>query len=172
MSTRAQDSHPISIPLSFLGFDPGYGRLGWGVIQNESKRSKFSLVDYGVIETSSEVEMARRIYTIHQESYRLIQRFSPHKLAMERLYFSKNQKTAVGVYQAQGVILSAAAAHAYEVREIDPKVIKRIVTGSGNASKIQVHQILLQILSHTSDIRPDDAADAVAVALAASILSK
>ena len=153
--------------MQILAFDPGYARLGWGALSVSEGSEQLKLLDYGLIETSEAEERSLRMYTLQQELRRLVQRIKPACIAMERLYFKKNQKTASGVYQAQGLILAAAGEINGPVLELEPRKIKLALTGSGNASKRQLMEITCRILGQTKAIRPDDAADALACAVAA-----
>ncbi len=152
--------------MRILSFDPGYSRLGWGLVHTQGHKNSLELVGYGVIETAAKQPMSLRMCSLYQQITRLINDLKPDHITMERLYFSTNQKTAAGVYQAQGLILAAAGQANYTVEEMEPKRIKRILTNSGNATKQQMMHIVCRILNQPK-ITPDDAADAVAGAIAA-----
>ena len=153
--------------MRILAFDPGYARLGWGAISASERSSQLKLLEYGVIETPAKQEITLRMHELHIGLRKLIQKIKPDCIGMERLYFSKNQKSAAGVYQAQGLILAAAGESKSSVWELEPRRIKYALSGSGKASKEQLMQIICRILGQTKAIWPDDAADALACAIAA-----
>ncbi len=152
--------------MQILAFDPGYGRLGWGAVSFPNSLQSVVLLGCGTVETHSKQDMSLRMQTLYGELCSLIEKYQPDCIAMERLYFSRNQKTAVGVYQAQGLILAAAGKAKHCVKELAPKVIKKAITGSGASTKEQLMQITCRILQQDEVIYPDDAADAVACAIA------
>ena len=152
--------------MQILAFDPGYARLGWGAVSATEGSTQLKLLEYGVIETPAGQESSLRMRELYLRVRELIQRIEADCIGMERLYFSKNQKTAAGVYQAQGLILAAAGEAKCSVRELEPPKIKRALTGSGKAGKAQIMQITCRILGQTEPIWPDDAADALACAIA------
>lgn len=153
--------------MKILAFDPGYARLGWGAISASKNSSRLQLLDYGLLESSAKKEKSLRMRELYVSLQELIQKIKADCISMEGLYFSKNQKTAAGVYQAQGLILAAAGEAKRSVWELEPRKIKRALTGSGNASKEQLMRVACRILGQTKMIWPDDAADALACAIAA-----
>jgi len=146
-----------------LGIDPGTAALGWGLIDRTG--ATLRLVDVGCLETSSELGLPDRLLAIHRFIGDLIARHKPDLIAVERLFFSRNAQTAFAVGQARGVVLLAAAEAGRTIREATPNEVKMAVTGSGSADKAQVGRMVAVILRLDEVPRPDDAADALAVAI-------
>lgn len=154
MSTRLE---PIT-----LGIDPGTARLGYGIIAgNTTPRA----LDYGIIETTAEAEMAERLRDIYAGMLELLDRYQPSVVAVEQLFFARNVTTALSVGQARGVVLLAAAQHGVKVTEYTPMQVKQAVVGYGKADKHQMQTMVRTILGLRSMPKPDDAADALAIAL-------
>ena len=149
-----------------LGIDPGYGICGFGFVQNLD--GNISALSFGVINTSPQAIMQDRLLKIHSELNRLIDNFKPDIVGVEKLFFGKNSTTAVAVAQARGVVLLAAAQHNLQLVEITPNEVKQSITGYGKATKEQVIYMVTKILDLPEPPKPDDAADALAIALAAS----
>lgn len=145
-----------------LGIDPGTATLGYGVIAGDTEPVA---IDYGVIETPADAAMAMRLRDIHEGVCELIERFHPTVVAVEQLFFARNVTTALTVGQARGVILLAAAQHDIPVTEYTPMQVKQAVVGYGAAHKHQMQEMVRIILSLRSLPKPDDAADALAIAL-------
>jgi crossover junction endodeoxyribonuclease RuvC len=152
---------PSGPPIT-LGIDPGTATLGYGIISGDTAPVA---IDYGVIETSPDAEMAVRLKDIHAGVSELIERFHPTVVAVEQLFFARNVTTALTVGQARGVILLAAAQHGVRVTEYTPMQVKQAVVGYGAANKHQMQEMVRIILSLGSLPKPDDAADALAIAL-------
>ena len=148
--------------LVILGIDPGTAILGFGVIRGVSEPV---LMDVGVIETSTDEAMPDRLLHLHAEVTSLIDTFRPDVLAIETLFFSRNVTTAIAVGQARGVILLAAAQAGIEVAEYSPSEVKFAVAGYGKAEKRQMQEMVRIILNLPTVPQPDDAADALAIAL-------
>lgn len=146
-----------------LGIDPGTAALGWGIIDRNG--GSLRLVDAGCLETSPELGLPDRLLAIHRFLGELIARHDPAIVAVERLFFSRNAQTAFAVGQARGVVLLAAAETGRVVREATPNAVKMAVTGSGSADKVQVGRMVAVCLGLPEVPRPDDAADALAVAI-------
>jgi crossover junction endodeoxyribonuclease RuvC len=146
-----------------LGIDPGTAALGYGIVERTGSRLR--MVDAGCLETSSALPLPERLLAIHRLLVDLIELHQPHLLAVERLFFSKNAQTAFAVGQARGVVLLAGAAAGVPVREATPNEVKIAVTGYGAADKEQVGRMVAVCLSLAEPPRPDDAADALAVAI-------
>lgn len=144
--------------MKILGVDPGYGRLGWGVIDGEK------MVGSGCIETRPGAE-EKRLEQLFRELGELIRKHRPEALAVEKLFWFKNQTTVFGVAQSRGAVLLAAAQVKLPVFSYTPLQIKQAVTGYGRADKNQVQQMVKSILKLKSIPKPDDAADALAAAL-------
>ena len=146
-----------------LGIDPGTAALGWGLVNRSG--GNLALVDVGCLATSAELSLPDRLLAIHRFLEELIARHQPDIVAVERLFFSRNAQTAFAVGQARGVVLLAAAAAGRLIREATPSEIKLAVTGSGSADKEQVGRMVAVCLGLAEPPRPDDAADALAVAI-------
>ncbi|HSO29728.1 MAG TPA: crossover junction endodeoxyribonuclease RuvC [Candidatus Sulfomarinibacteraceae bacterium] len=146
-----------------LGIDPGTAALGWGIIERSG--GNLRLLDAGCFETSAELGLPDRLLAIHRFLGQLIARHDPAVVAVERLFFSRNAQTAFAVGQARGVVLLAAAESGRAVREATPNEVKMAVTGSGSADKTQVGRMVAVCLGLSEPPRPDDAADALAVAI-------
>ena len=149
-----------------LGIDPGFGRVGYGVIEQKNNRDWQALC-YGCIETDAKETFVERLKDVHEELIDLIKEFHPTRMAVEELFFFKNLKTAIQVAQARGVILLTAIENGLEVDEFTPLQVKQAMTGYGRAEKAQMQKIVAMILGIKEKIKSDDAADALAIALTA-----
>lgn len=147
-----------------IGIDPGTALTGYGLV-NRQGDGAIKLVDYGVIRTSSSQPMSSRLVKLHQELDSLLKRHQPRQAAVERLFFQKNVTTAISVGQARGVVLLALAQAGLSVDEYTPQDIKMAVTGYGAADKGQMQRMVKMLLSMDDLPKPDDAADALAVAI-------
>ena len=147
-----------------LGIDPGTAITGYGLVREIGGRQA-ELVDYGVIRTPSGQPMAQRLKQLFHDLTNVIAEHRPDEAAVEELFFSRNVTTALSVGQARGVALLAAAEAGLPVHEYKPREIKQAVVGYGNASKEQIQQMVRVLLGIDEIPRPDDAADAVAVAI-------
>jgi crossover junction endodeoxyribonuclease RuvC len=146
-----------------LGIDPGLAILGWSVI--DVQRGAVSLVAFGCVRTPAHTALTKRLCDVHLQLSALVDEHKPSQLALETLFFVKNAKNLAGVGHARGVILLVAGQRNVDVFEYAPRQIKLALTGSGAAEKFQM-QSMVQRLLHLKEIpQPDDAADAVAVAL-------
>ncbi len=146
-----------------LGIDPGTATSGYGLISDDSNEIK--LIDYGVITTQPNLPMEKRLLLIHNRILELIDLYQPESCAIEKLFFQRNVTTAIQVGQARGVILLALAERNVNYAEYTPLEVKQAVTGYGVANKKQV-QIMVQALLNLEKIpTPDDAADALAIAI-------
>ncbi len=146
-----------------LGIDPGTAATGYGVVEREG--AKLRALDYGCVETLPTMDLPRRLLEIHRAVTELILTHKPVQLGVERLFFNKNVQTAFAVGQARGVVLLAAAEHGLPVFEYGPHEVKLAVTGYGRADKRQVQRMVQAVLGMSVLPRPDDAADALAVAI-------
>jgi len=147
-----------------IGIDPGTATTGYGVIR-ETDQGSLQVVDYGVIETPAKMPMEKRLQSLFHQLTDLIFLHRPEFGAVEKLFFHKNVTTAMSVGQARGVIMLALAEAEIEVAEYTPLEIKQAVTGYGSAEKRQI-QLMIQALLGLEDLpKPDDAADALAVAV-------
>jgi crossover junction endodeoxyribonuclease RuvC len=146
-----------------LGIDPGTAALGYGVIDRTGGRLR--AIDHGCLVTSPDLSLPERLLAIHALVADLIELHEPAVVAVERLFFSRNAQTAIAVGQARGVILLAAAQHGRPVREATPSEVKTAVAGYGAADKGQVARMVQLVCGMPSLPTPDDAADALAVAI-------
>ncbi len=146
-----------------LGIDPGYGRTGWGVI--EKVGGKWEVVDWGCVETSMKDSFVDRLVELSEELQKILKKYKPTRVGVEELFFAKNVKTAMKVAQARGVILLTFIQAGLPVDEFNPLQIKQALTGYGRAEKGQVERMVKMILKISKKIRPDDAADALAIAI-------
>ena len=151
--------------MIILGIDPGYAIVGYGVV--EKTNAGVRVIDYGVIETHKSEKMSDRLVKIYDGINALIDKYKPEEFSMEELFFQNNQKTAINVAMARGVILLAATQKlgADKLYEYGPLQIKQALTGNGRAEKKQVQYMVTAILGLKSIPKPDDAADALAAAL-------
>lgn len=149
--------------MKVLGIDPGIGRMGWGVIEVQS--SKFKMQNCGCVETKSEAEIPQRLQYVYNSIINIIGKYRPEALSIEELFFNTNAKTAFVVGQARGVVLLAAAQNNIPVSIYTPLQVKVALTGYGRAEKMQVGQMVKTLLKLESVPKPDDTADALAIAL-------
>lgn len=156
--------------MRILGIDPGIGRMGWGVI--ETQRSELRAQHFGCVETPKEWEVPRRLQAIYRAVTGFIKEYEPDALAIEELFFNTNAKTAFVVGQARGVVLLAAEENSLPIAVYTPLQVKIAVTGYGRAEKRQVGEMVKILLKLPSIPKPDDTADALAVALAHAFSKK
>ena len=149
--------------MRIIGIDPGYAIVGYGVIDYIG--NKFKIVEYGAITTESNQNMNERFKSIHDDLNTIIERTKPEFLAIEELFFNSNQKTAINVAQARGVLLLSALNHGISVHEYTPLQVKQAVVGYGRAEKKQVQLLVKSILGLEKVPKPDDTADALAIAV-------
>ena len=147
-----------------LGIDPGIAITGYGLIQTD-RQNNYHCVDYGVVTTKAGLEDAERLRILFDGLSELIHRHQPEFSAVEKLFFQKNVRTAISVGQARGVALLTLAQAGLPVKEYTPNEIKLTVCGYGSASKIQVQRMVQSLLQLDDLPKPDDAADALAVAI-------
>ena len=150
--------------MRILGVDPGYAICGYGLI--EEVNHKLKPLDFGVISTPPRVLFEQRLLAIYDGMTALMNRYRPEVVAIEELFFSRNTTTAMGTAQARGVIILAAAKQNLPVYEFKPSQVKNAVTGYGRADKKQVQHMVKTLLGLKDVPKPDDAADALAVAVA------
>ena len=149
--------------MIILGIDPGYAIVGWGVIRYE--RGKFIPVDFGAITTPAGMPFNRRLEILYDELTALLARHTPDSVAVEKLYFQTNAKTAIDVAQARGVTMLALQKKGVPVFEYTPLQVKSAVTGFGQAQKPQVMEMTKRLLRLKAVPKPDDTADALAIAI-------
>ena len=149
--------------MRILGIDPGYAIVGFGIL--EADRGQARLLRCGAINTPAGAPMPARLLRIQEDMETLIREFSPDVMAIEELFFNTTVTTGIGVAQARGVILAAAARLGVEIFEYTPSQVKIAVVGYGKAEKRQVMEMTRRILGLSAVPKPDDSADAVAIAL-------
>jgi crossover junction endodeoxyribonuclease RuvC len=151
--------------MQSLGIDPGTATVGYGIVRALSDGS-LQAVDYGAIVTSPALPTWERLSLIYDSVCALIDRHQPDRAAVEELLFGKNVTTAISVAQGRGVVLLALAQKRIQVREYKPNFVKQSVSGYGNAKKPQMQEMVRMLLTLEDIPKPDDAADALAVAIA------
>lgn len=161
--------------MRVLGIDPGYAIVGWGVVNYD--RNRFAPLAFGAVTTPAKTAFSYRLNKIYDDVYQIIQQYRPEALAIEKLFFNTNTTTAIDVAQARGVILLAAQQQSLPVFEYTPLQVKQAVTGYGKADKKQVMELTRRLLNLEKVPRPDDTADALAMAIchchsAASLIFK
>lgn len=157
--------------MKILGIDPGLGRMGWGIIESRGG-AKVTVFGYGCIETEPNSEVSGRLFALHDEVSRIIDEYKPEVLAIEDLFFAKNVSTAFAVGQARGVVLLAASQKNISIAVYTPLQVKSAVTGYGKADKKQVGQMVKLQLRLKEVPKPDDTADALAIALTHAVSKK
>lgn len=161
--------------MRVLGIDPGYAIVGWGVVEYISNR--FAPIGYGAVITEKDTPFEQRLVEIYESVFDICKRYQPEALSIEKLYYQHNQTTVIGVAEARGVILLAAAQCGVPIYEYTPMQVKQAVVGYGLAEKRQVMDMVKRLLKLKAVPRPDDAADALAIAIcharsATSLLSR
>ncbi len=146
-----------------MGVDPGYAIVGFGVVDYDGFR--FSLVEYGAVLTEADTPFPQRLRAIRNDMEFIFGKFSPDVMAIEKLYFNTNHTTGIDVAQARGVTLLSAAERDVPIYEYTPLQVKSAVVGYGKAEKKQVMEMTRQILGLVNIPKPDDAADALAIAI-------
>ena len=149
--------------MRILGIDPGTATTGYGVVETADGRDR--AITYGAILTPAGEALERRLVTIHQRLCALIEEFAPEACAVEELFFGRNTRSAFSVAQARGVALLAAAQHGLTVEVYRPIQVKQAVASYGGAGKTQVQHMVRMLLGLAEVPKPDDAADALAIAL-------
>ena len=149
--------------IRILGVDPGYAIVGFGILDYDGMR--FRPVEYGAVLTEAGTAFPDRLKAIYEDIEFIFDKFRPDCMAIERLYFTTNQKTAIDVAQARGVTVLSAAQRSIPVSEYTPLQVKQSVTGYGKAEKKQVMEMTRQLLGLAQIPKPDDAADALAIAI-------
>lgn len=146
-----------------LGIDPGTAITGYGLVTGSG--SRLEPVAYGVIRTPAKTELANRLLTVHHEIGRIIDDYSPDAVAVEELFFNQNAKTFFAVSQSRGAVILTAALRGLPVFEYTPLQVKQAVVGYGRAEKAQVQEMVKRLLRMSAVVKPDDAADALAVGI-------
>jgi crossover junction endodeoxyribonuclease RuvC len=153
--------------MFILGIDPGTATTGFGIIQSSKKSSDWALVDFGVISTKKTSTDAERLKILADDLEELIKKFKPDAVGVEKLFFTTNQKTVMTVSQARGAILLTCQNHKIPILEFTPLQVKSFICGYGKAEKKQVQFVVQKTFKLKSAPKPDDAADALAIALCA-----
>lgn len=151
--------------MKILGIDPGTATTGYGVIENN--RGNLRLVEYGCIRTAKTEKPEARLAEIYHDLKKIIKKHRPRILAVESVYFYKNVKTAIAVAEARGVVLLCAHEHKIRLAEFTPLQVKKTLTGYGKADKKQIQYMVKALLGLKQVPKPDDAADAAAIAICA-----
>ncbi len=149
--------------MRILGIDPGYAIVGCGIIEYDGHT--FRTIEYGAVTTPADMEFSDRLLEIYRQITELITIYKPEALAIEKLFFNSNQKTAIDVAQARGVIILAAREADIPCYEYTPLQVKQAVVGYGRAIKRQVIEMTKKILNLSKTPKPDDVADALAIAI-------
>lgn len=149
--------------MRILGIDPGYAIVGWGVLEFDNMR--FKVIKYGSVTTSTDTPFDRRLAEIYGDMCSVLDMFKPDCMSIEKLYFNTNITTGIDVAQARGVIMLAAVQRNVPIFEYTPLQVKSAVTGYGRAEKHQVQEMTRTILGLKEVPKPDDTADALALAI-------
>ncbi|MBI1888770.1 MAG: crossover junction endodeoxyribonuclease RuvC [Candidatus Spechtbacteria bacterium] len=149
--------------MKILGIDPGTATTGYGIV--EKKGSEVTCIHFGCVETPYGVDQAIRLHILRKELLVILEKYTPTLAGVEQLFFVKNMKTALSVAEARGVILETLHSKRVKIIECTPLQVKQAVTGYGKADKIQVQKMVKILLRLTDIPKPDDAADALAVAM-------
>lgn len=149
--------------MRILGIDPGYAIVGYGIVDYNG--NSFKTVGYGAITTKAGKPFPERLEDIYNDMLEIIEKYSPDALAIEKLYFNTNTTTAIDVAQARGVVLLSAQKSGISVNEYTPLQVKQAVTGYGRAEKHQVMEMVKSLLCLKAVPKPDDTADALALAV-------
>lgn len=150
-------------PRIILGIDPGLADTGYGVIKADNQQITF--LAYGSIKTAKTSDLPERLKEIGGQLEKIIKKYRPNKVGLEKLFFCKNVKTALLVGQARGVILATLAKYQLPLYELTPLAVKQGLTGYGGADKKQIQQMVKIVLKLKEIPKPDDAADALAIAI-------
>lgn len=156
---------PTGKKLTILGIDPGIADTGYGIITFEN--NKIIPIDYGSIVTDKKTDLAKRLEKLETELKKIIKKYQPDIIGIEQLFFCNNAKTIISVGQARGVVMLTAAKNNLLIKEFTPLQVKQGVTGYGKADKKQIQQMIKVILGLKEIPKPDDAADALAIAICA-----
>lgn len=149
--------------MRVLGIDPGYAIVGWGVV--DYARNRFTTVAYGAVTTAAGEPFEQRLDKVYEGVLQIMQTYKPDALSIEQLFFQNNKTTAIAVAEARGVILLAAAKCGIPIYEYTPMQVKQAVSGYGKAVKKQVQEMTRILLKLESIPKPDDTADALAMAI-------
>lgn len=156
--------------MIILGIDPGLADTGWGMI--ELKNRQIKVIKYGLIKTPPSQKLPSRLFLLYQKVFRLIRKFTPDRIAVEKVFFGANAKTALNIGHCKGVILLAASQNKLKISEYTPLQIKIAITGYGRADKTQMQKMIQTLLKLKKKPQSDDAADALAVAYCDAVSRK
>lgn len=157
--------------MIILGIDPGLGRTGWGIVE-KNKSQKLKTKGFGCIETQSGLDTPSRLLRIFREINIIVDEYKPDIAAIEKLFFNTNVTTAMSVGEARGVVVLALARMGVPIEEFTPLQVKQAITGYGQATKEQMQKMVKTLLQLDAIPKPDDAADALAVAITLSATPK
>ena len=149
--------------MRILGIDPGLAIVGWSVLDYNC--SKFSVVDFGAVRTPAHTPIEDRLLSIYRQIGEIIDKYKPQRMAIEELFFNTNQTTAIAVAEARGVIVLRARQYGLKINEYTPLQVKQAVVGYGRAEKQQVISMVTSMLGLPKPPKPDDTADAIALAI-------
>lgn len=149
--------------MIILGIDPGFAITGYGIIEKQGNKYKY--ITHGAITTDAKLDFQERLKINHEELNKIIKQYKPDLFGIEELFFAKNTKTAINVAQARGIIILTALQNNLTIYEYTPLQIKQALTGYGRADKNQIQQMVKTILCLNQIPKPDDAADALAIAI-------
>lgn len=159
--------------MIYLGIDPGTATTGFGIIRkSKEKNLEFEIIEFGVITTPKTDSDAKRLQTIFEDLSAIIKKYKPDYLGIEKLFFANNQRTVMTVSQARGIVLLAASQAKLSILEFTPLQVKNTLCGYGKADKKQVQSMVQQTFKLKTLPKPDDAADALAIALCAAVWKK
>ena len=156
--------------MRILGIDPGFDRTGWGLIEDQG--GKLTQIACGCVQTSADQAFSERLQIVRDELSVVMKKYTPEAVAVEHIFFQTNVKTAIKVGMARGVILLAIADARLPLVELTPGQVKQGLTGYGAADKKQVQEMVVRLLKLTSVPKPDDIADALAIAIVGATLAK
>ncbi|MDD5032898.1 MAG: crossover junction endodeoxyribonuclease RuvC [Candidatus Pacebacteria bacterium] len=156
--------------MKILGIDPGYGRLGYAVL--EKNKSEENLIDYSCVETSPKQKHEERILKIAEKVEEMIKKHKPDILCLEKLFITKNQKTAMAVAEVRGILIFLGTKNGIKIQEYTPLQVKAAVCGNGKASKDQVEKMVKLLIKIRRPVKYDDTYDAIALCLTASATIK
>lgn len=154
--------------MIILGIDPGTATTGFGIIEKTAAKQPYQILEYGVIATDKTRSDSLRLKDLYEDIQFLIKKYKPQKVGVEKLFFTTNQKTAMTVSQARGVVLLACEQANIQLEEFTPLQIKNTLCGYGKADKKQIQFMVKQTFGLQKTPKPDDAADALAIALCAA----
>lgn len=151
--------------MTILGIDPGTATTGFGIIKQEKNKTEFRILEYGIISTDKKFSDSKRLSILGGDLESLIKKYRPDAVGVEKLFFTTNQKTAMTVSQARGVVLYTSEKHHLPILEFTPLQVKNFICGYGKADKKQIQYVVQKTFGLKKIPKPDDAADALAIAL-------